>query len=36
VRYADALKRIVYEKVSLTQEYRIFTLDNSWSDSSGF
>jgi hypothetical protein len=26
----------VYEKVSLTQEYRVFTLDNSWSDSSGF
>ncbi len=31
VRYADALKRIVYEKVSLTQEYRIFSLENPWS-----
>lgn len=30
VRYADALKRIVYEKVSLTQEYRIFSLENPW------
>jgi NADH-quinone oxidoreductase subunit C len=29
VRYADSLKRIVYEKVSLTQEYRVFTLDNA-------
>jgi NADH-quinone oxidoreductase subunit C len=29
VRYSDALKRIVYEKVSLPQEYRIFTLENS-------
>ena len=28
-RYSDALKRIVYEKVSLTQEYRIFSLENS-------
>jgi NADH-quinone oxidoreductase subunit C len=28
-RYADNLKRIVYEKVSLSQEYRIFSLDNS-------
>lgn len=27
-RYSDSLKRIVYEKVSLTQEYRIFTLEN--------
>ncbi len=34
VRYSDALKRIVYEKVSLPQEYRIFTLENSWSESS--
>ena len=32
VRYADSLKRIVYEKVSLPQEYRIFTLDNAWSE----
>jgi len=36
VRYADSLKRIVYEKVSLSQEYRIFTLDNAWSEGSGF
>ena len=28
VRYTDALKRVVYEKVSLTQEYRIFSLEN--------
>jgi NADH-quinone oxidoreductase subunit C len=27
-RYADSLKRIVYEKVSLSQEYRIFSLKN--------
>lgn len=32
VRYDDFSKRILYEDVSLTQEYRIFTLDNSWSD----
>ncbi len=30
VRYADAVKRIVYEKLSLAQEFRIFTLENSW------
>jgi NADH-quinone oxidoreductase subunit C len=29
VRYGDAVKRIVYEKVSLSQEFRIFTLENS-------
>ena len=29
VRYDDFNKRIVYEEVSLTQEYRVFTLDNS-------
>lgn len=29
VRYDDFPKRIVYETVSLTQEYRIFTLENS-------
>jgi len=32
VRYDDFPKRIVYETVSLTQEYRIFTLENSWVD----
>jgi len=28
VRYDDFLKRIVYEDVSLAQEYRIFSLEN--------
>lgn len=32
LRYDDFSKRILYEEVSLTQEYRIFTLDNSWSE----
>ena len=32
VRYDDFNKRIVYEEVSLTQEYRVFTLDNSWNN----
>lgn len=32
VRYAYSVKRIVYEKVSLAQEYRIFTLENSWAE----
>ncbi len=27
--YDDFSKRLLYEKVSLTQEYRIFTLDNA-------
>lgn len=31
VRYDDFRKRIVYEGVSLAQEYRQFTLDNPWS-----
>lgn len=31
VRYDDFSKRLLYEKVSLTQEYRIFSLDNAWS-----
>jgi len=30
VRYDDFLKRILYEEVSLTQEYRIFSLENPW------
>ena len=30
VRYDDSRKRILYEKVSLPQEYRLFTLGNSW------
>jgi len=30
VRYDDFLKRILYEEVSLAQEYRIFTLENTW------
>jgi NADH/F420H2 dehydrogenase subunit C len=33
LRYDDFLKRVVYEEVSLAQEYRIFNLDNSWVDS---
>ncbi len=32
VRYDDFLKRIVYEEVSLTQEYRIFSLNNNWAE----
>lgn len=28
VRYHDRTKRIVYEGVSLTQQYRLFTLDS--------
>ncbi len=34
-RYSDSVKRIVYEKVSLTQEYRIFTLENPWAETKG-
>ena len=30
VRYDDFRKRILYEGVSLPQEYRIFTLENPW------
>ena len=30
VRYNDFRKRILYEKVSLPQEYRLFNLENSW------
>ncbi len=29
VRYDDFVKRLLYEKVSLAQEYRIFSLENS-------
>jgi NADH-quinone oxidoreductase subunit C len=32
VRYDDYLKRILYEEVSLAQEFRIFTLENPWQD----
>lgn len=32
VRYDDFLKRILYEEISLTQEYRIFSLENNWND----
>lgn len=32
VRYDDFLKRILYEEVSLAQEYRIFTLENNWTE----
>jgi NADH-quinone oxidoreductase subunit C len=28
IRYDDFSKRILYEEVSLTQEYRIFNLEN--------
>jgi NADH/F420H2 dehydrogenase subunit C len=31
VRYHDGTKRIVYEGVSLAQQYRLFTLDSPWS-----
>lgn len=31
-RYSDSVKRVVYEKVSLAQEYRIFSLENPWSN----
>ena len=30
VRYSDYNKRVVYEKVSLSQEYRVFSLKNNW------
>jgi len=29
-RYSEMHKRAIYEKVNLAQEYRIFTLDNTW------
>ena len=32
VRYDDFGKRLRYESVSLAQEYRVFTLENSWSN----
>ena len=32
VRYDDFGKRLRYERVSLTQDYRIFTLKNPWSN----
>lgn len=32
VRYDDFRKRILYEGVSLPQEYRIFNLENPWSN----
>ncbi len=31
LRYDDFSKRLLYEKVSLTQEYRVFSLENNWS-----
>lgn len=34
VRYDDYLKRILYEEVSLAQEFRVFTLENPWQDQS--
>ena len=30
LKFDDFTKRIVYEKVSLAQEYRVFDLKNSW------
>lgn len=33
VRYDDVRKRILYEGVSLAQEFRLFTLDQPWSSS---
>ena len=32
VRYDDFGKRLRYERVSLSQEYRVFTLENPWSN----
>lgn len=31
IRYDDFNRRIVYETVSLAQEYRVFSLENNWS-----
>jgi NADH-quinone oxidoreductase subunit C len=31
VRYDDVRKRILYEGVSLAQDFRLFTLDQPWS-----
>lgn len=33
VRYDAMLKRIIYEALSLTQEFRVFILENSWEKS---
>ena len=30
VRYSDYNKRVVYEKVALAQEYRVFSIENNW------
>jgi len=30
VRYSDYNKRVVYEKVNLSQEYRMFSLEDNW------
>jgi NADH-quinone oxidoreductase subunit C len=30
IYYNDSSKRIVYENVELTQEYRVFTLETPW------
>ena len=30
VRYCDYNKRVVYEKVTLSQEYRVFSIENNW------
>lgn len=30
ILYDDFSKRLLYEKVSLTQEYRVFSLENNW------
>jgi hypothetical protein len=32
LRYDDFNKRIVYESLSLAQEYRIFSLENNWNN----
>lgn len=29
VRYSDYNKRVVYEKVALAQEYRVFSIENN-------
>ena len=32
VRYDEKLKRVVYEKVNLHQEFRVFDLESDWTD----
>lgn len=32
IRYCSRVKRIIYEPIELTQEFRIYTYDNAWSN----